>query len=53
MPNQFPKQCRCCRLTHTVASWAALTLVGFGSGLEFRNCSCGSTLAVLASAEAA
>jgi hypothetical protein len=35
-----------CGKRYTVEQWRALALVGHGQGLEYRNCSCRSTLAV-------
>lgn len=47
METQFPKKCGCCKTVHTEAAWLALPLKGHGSGLEFRDCACRSTLAIL------
>lgn len=49
------KACTCCGAKHTAAGWIALPLVGMKPDLddndrpivlEFRNCRCGSTLAI-------
>lgn len=40
------KQCRCCQRTYDAHGWAQLPHIGTLEGLEYRNCPCGSTLAV-------
>ena len=40
------KRCNCCRTDYTPATWAALPCLGTLDGLEYRNCPCGSTLAI-------
>ena len=44
----WPKRCRGCGASYEEASWKALPFVGidYDYDLEFRNCGCGSTLAV-------
>lgn len=50
--SQWPKQCGCCPRSYTPETWILLPLVGakaFDVGepvLEYRNCVCGSTLAI-------
>lgn len=39
------KKCSCGK-TYTREQWAKLKLVGHGQGLEYRNCTCGSTIAI-------
>jgi hypothetical protein len=43
--NMVLKTCGCGRV-FTAESWKLLKLLGKVEGLELRNCSCGSTLAV-------
>lgn len=45
--NVFPKRCRCGR-SYDQQGWEALPFVGidYEFELEFRNCDCGSTLAI-------
>jgi hypothetical protein len=52
VPVQFPKQCRCCARVHSSAeAWAGLRPRGRQADawevLEYRDCTCGSTLAVV------
>ncbi|MBX3209685.1 MAG: hypothetical protein KF764_31920 [Labilithrix sp.] len=44
----WPKQCRGCGASYEEESWRELPFVGVDHAyrLEFRNCPCGSTLAV-------
>lgn len=46
------KKCGCCGRSHTKASWAGLKFRGIQPDdvepLEYRDCFCGSTLAVIA-----
>lgn len=51
------KRCMCCGAVYTTIEWLALPLVGvkaFGPDvLEYRNCTCGSTLTIHVTAEEA
>lgn len=44
------KTCRCCQRSYSAGSWKALEFKGLWRDqvetLEFRNCACGSTLAM-------
>ncbi|HVH44187.1 MAG TPA: hypothetical protein VM925_17670 [Labilithrix sp.] len=44
----WPKRCRGCGASYEEEAWKALPFVGidYDYDLEFRNCGCGSTLAV-------
>lgn len=50
--NPFPKLCPCCSAVYSAKTWAELPLVGekaLTDGepvLSYRNCPCGSTLAI-------
>lgn len=50
--NTWPKRCACCPRSYTAESWARLPYVGAKAldvgepVLEYRNCACGSTLAI-------
>ncbi|MBX3210650.1 MAG: hypothetical protein KF850_01310 [Labilithrix sp.] len=47
-PAAWPKQCRGCGASYEEDGWKDLPYVGIDPSyrLEFRNCPCGSTLAV-------
>ena len=57
-PGVFPHECACCGARHTEDVWRVLSFVGIYDhkrdgmpgftqvDLEYRNCSCGSTMAV-------
>lgn len=46
MPSRdLPKRCGCGRV-HTATGWPRLPLRGTRDGLEYRDCACGSTLAI-------
>ena len=49
--SEFPKRCNLCGTTYTKAQWGRLPLLGYdhcewGDILEYRNCPCGTTLAI-------
>jgi hypothetical protein len=49
--SEFPKRCNLCGTDYTTAQWRRLPLVGYdhcewGDVLEYRNCPCGTTLAI-------
>jgi hypothetical protein len=50
-PELMIKECRCCDATYARSAWDALPLLGIQDDtvelLEYRNCRCGSTLAIV------
>jgi hypothetical protein len=49
--REFPKRCNKCGTVYTFKRWQRLPLLGlqntdWGEILEFRNCACGTTLAI-------
>jgi hypothetical protein len=55
LPGAFPKPCNCCGARHSSERWQELPLLGrsalAGMTLEYRDCTCGSTLTVSVAAE--
>lgn len=57
--NTWPKKCPCCPRSYTRETWTVLPFVGekaLDDGepvLQYRNCSCGSTLAIVVESDVA